>query len=179
MEDKERLKLYKQLYFHELDARDKLTTRLQLCLAVLTAFVGALGYIFVRLNWDASAPIEKWIFFVFYYLSVFFVCVSAWYFVRALWNHAYQFMPLAKEIEDYRSELHRTYKKYGEQDTKFYFQKFLLKYFMECASFNAEVNECRSKKLHYSFSFIVYSIIPIVVSVVVFVIGHMAHVATT
>lgn len=177
MSQEELLKLYEKLYFHELDSRDKLTSRLQLSLAVLTALVGALGYILLRLNLAAASPAAGVIFIVSYAIAVALVGSAGWHFIRALWNHSYECLPVATAIEDYRNELINTYKAFedGAEDVSTHFQDFLGRYFRECASKNAEVNKIRADRLHDSLSFVVYSVVPILISVLSFALGGLAR----
>ncbi|PXX94717.1 hypothetical protein [Halomonas sp. LBP4] len=177
MSPEELLKLYEKLYFHELDSRDKLTSRLQLSLAVLTGLVGALGYILMRLNLEAASPAAGAIFIVSYASAVVLVGSAGWHFIRALWNHSYERLPVATAIEDYRDELVETYKEFddGAEDVSHHFQDFLGRYFRECAEKNAEVNKIRADRLHDSLSFVVYSIGPILISVLSFALGGLVQ----
>src|SRR5690606_32632287 len=122
----------------------KLTARLQLSLAILTALVAALAYVVSRTSFQSGpGPFAVAVFLVSLASSTVLLCAAATFFIKALWGHSYECLPLANRIEEYRVLLADTYKDYtdGSRLSADYHKKFLVRYFAECASLNASVNE--------------------------------------
>ena len=177
MDQDKLLAFHEKQYFHELDCREKLTARLQLTLAMLTAIIAALAYIIVRTTFQSNpSPFASALFLVSMVSSVVLVGAAAIFFVRAVWGHQYECLPVATEIEKYRDLLVQTYKDYenGAGLSSDYYQKFLIRYFSECASSNAAVNRDRYDLLHDSMSNIVYSLPTLVVACLTFKAGGFA-----
>lgn len=177
MDDDKALLFYEKLYFHELDSREKLTARLQLSLAILTALVAALAYVLSRTTFRSeSGPFATAVFLVSLAGSAVLLCAAATFFIKALWGHSYECLPLANKIEDYRLLLTDTYKDYtdGDRLSADYHKKFLVRYFAECASLNASVNERRYQLLHDCVSYTVYSLPALVLLGLAFRLGGFA-----
>lgn len=171
------LALHEKLYFHELDSREKLTARLQLSAAILTAFVGGLVYILYRLGVNIHpTPFAHAVFVISYVAAVALIAGASWYFVRALWNHSYECLPMATELEKYRTLLGATYQGFpdGDATATSHWEAFLVRYFSECAATNAAVNSTRYECLHKSTSFIVFAIPAAVIATLAFIFGGLA-----
>ncbi len=174
MDDERALLFYERMYFHELDNREKLTARLQLSLAILTALVALLAYIVSRTTLQSGpGPFAVAAFLVSFASSTATLSASAWFFIRALWGHSYECLPVATEIEKYRELLAETYKDYPDGDslTATHHKRFLVRYFAECASVNASVNQRRYELLHDCVSCTVYALPALVLLGLVFRFG--------
>jgi hypothetical protein len=180
MDDDKALLFYEKLYFHELDSREKLTARLQLSLAILTALIALLAYVVSRASLKGDAgPLANAAFLVSMACGVVLLTTAASHFIKALWGHSYECLPLATEIEEYRALLTETYKEYadGERLSTEHQKKFLVRYFAECAAMNAAVNQKRYKLLHDSISYTVYSLPALILLSLAFTLGGFAHAA--
>src|SRR5690554_4925923 len=132
--DRERLfELYEKLYFHELEVREKMLNRLQIPLALLVSVVSFYGFILNSLYFSAS--ILHLIFYVLFAISAIIFCRSLYYFVRAFFNHTYEFIPTALATEEYRNELETHYAPYpnSEEQVKSAFVDYLYKYYSQCS----------------------------------------------
>ncbi|PTU32249.1 hypothetical protein [Stenotrophobium rhamnosiphilum] len=179
MDDDKTLVFHEKLYFHELDCREKLIQRLQLTLAILTGIVGGWMYIFSRLNFSGPSQPFVWaIFLVCFACGSVLLAIACFKFVKALWGHSYDCLPVATEIENYRIQMYDTYKEFsdGPETAAGYFRKFLIQYFSECAAHNAKQNAERYDFLHESVSCIVYSIPFILIAAISFLLGGLAKV---
>ena len=177
MDDDKALLFYEKLYFHELDSREKLTARLQLSLAILTALVAAFAYVLSRTTFqNQPGPFATAVFLVSLASSAVLLCAAAIFFVKALWGHSYECLPLANKIEEYRVLLAETYKDYsnGDRLSADYQKKFLVRYFAECASLNASVNERRYQLIHDCLSYTVYALPALVLLGLAFQLGGFA-----
>lgn len=174
------LALHEKLYFHELDAREKLVQRLQLCLLVLSAIGSAWIYMLARIDFASThPPFIHAIFLVTFLIASACVVASCYYFVRAFWGHRYECIPVAEEVEKYRSLLKQTYQPYqdGEATAAEYFGEFLIKYYSECAAQNAVTNSTRYDHIHESVSYIVYAIPFLFIAGLCFALGGIGKVA--
>lgn len=165
--------LYERLYLFELECRESLVGRLQLSVAILTAFFGLLGFILVNVNPATQVHTAATALFgVSYLVACGLLCGATWHFVRALWGHTYECLPSAIEILKYQATLNEWFKfKGGRSAAKQHHNEFLVRYFAECATKNAKVNELRYEELHQFTSFIVGAVVPTTIAAVTFVLG--------
>lgn len=176
MREDQVLALHEKLYFHEIEAREKLTARLQLSFVVLSAIIAAWLYVLGHINFSGqNHPFNLAIFLVAYSIATVLIGVACLEFIRALWGHSYVCLPIATEIEKYRVLLFTTYEKYedGKDVAEQYFSKFMARYYSECSADNSMVNSRRYDRLHDCTSYLVYSVPYLLISGVVFVLAHM------
>lgn len=174
MNKKELLKFYEKLYFHEIDYRDKLTARLQLPLAIYISFLSLFGFMVRNINFECK--INSLILFMFFIVfSIALLIIGIVFFIKAFYGHTYEFIPTANETEIYRLKLESTYEEYenGSELANTYLEDYLYKYYYECSSNNANVNDKRSESLHKANSFIVFVVIPLLVTFLIFHFGNV------
>jgi hypothetical protein len=177
MDDYKTLAFHEKLYFHEMDSREKLIARLQLALAILSGLVGVWTYIVSSLDFNGHPGPFTWaVFLVSFATGSGLVATACFKFVKALWGHSYECLPVATEIENYRIKLHETYQEFsdGDETAVDHYRKFLIKYFSECSTHNAKQNALRYKLLHETASFIVYSLPLIFFAALTFILGGLA-----
>lgn len=173
MEEEGLIAFHEKLYYHELDSREKLIARLQLCLAILSLLAGLMIYLVAHFDPTAvdSSLAAFAILVVTFTLGAALLITAAYEYVSALWNHRYQCLPLPVAIEEYRELLVTTYAEHGAEYSTREYHKFLKSYLAKCASSNAEVNARRYEHCHNCLSYIVYSLLPIAVAGLTFVVG--------
>jgi hypothetical protein len=161
--------LYEKLYFHEVEAREKISSRLQIPLAIILAIISVFAHIIkgITLKCPGGWHVFFWLLFLLS-LILFLLCIS--YFCRSFYGHSYQFLPSAKETENYRQQLIETYKEYEDADklTNKYFEEYVFKYYNECSSANTKVNDLRSELLHKCNTFLIICALPLVGSFLLF-----------
>lgn len=151
MNTNELSKFYEKLYFHEIDMREHLTSRLQIPLAILVVLIGFLAYMLKNLSYETwTLPFS--LFVAFYVLSIIFTLLALIFLVKSWIGFEYSFLPSAKETEGYRNDLIETYKGFEEssQLVDKYLGRYLYDYFVDCSSINTANNDKRSMNLHYS-----------------------------
>lgn len=168
MNNDEILKMYEKTYYHELDYRDKITARLQLPFVVFITLLSFLGYILRSITYN----FQSWFLYVILILVIVdavLISIGIYNFVRAFYGHEYEYMPNATSIETYRKKLKQTYKGFSKESelTKRYFNEFLTKYYSECSTTNATVNDLRSDLIHKANTYIVAVIIPLILTFVI------------
>lgn len=171
--DKQNLfKLYEKLYFHEVEAREKISGRLQIPLAILLSFTSVFAHIIKGVSlgnhglWDL-------IFGATFLVSLILFVVGLSYFIRSFYGHTYQFIPSAIETENYRQKLIKTYKEYEDCDSiaDQYFDEYIFKYYNECSSVNTKVNDKRSEFLHKCNTYLILSALPLAIAFLIFILA--------
>lgn len=140
---------YKNLYFHEIEIREKLNARVQTPLIIIISIIGALA--FMLQNYDKNMHNESSLLFIVFLAASFLtLLLSVYYFIRSWYNWTYSFLPTAKDTESYRGKLYETYKEYkdGEKMAENYLDEYLCNYFIECSSNNTQVNDKRTLYFH-------------------------------
>src|SRR5688500_12817897 len=126
--------LYEKLYFLEIDARDKLHGRLQLSLTLLLVVGGVVLYFFQNADYERGSWTWVRLAFVFFFCSGIVMLVFAvGFFIKAFYNHAYQFLPDSAETARYQARLEDTYRDYEGQQVLVSeaLEKYLVNYYVE------------------------------------------------
>ena len=143
----ERFDFFEKLYFHELEAREQMTTRLQIPLTLLTAVIGALGFMGQNIDRDQSGVWTNWFYAVFL-LSVVFVVASGYFCTKCASGHWYQMTSFADEWQGYHSSCVLAYQEQPENEkmtlTERAFCEAVENKYVECASANAAINQLRA-----------------------------------
>ena len=142
---------YEKLYFHEIDARDKIQGRLQLSLTVLLAVGGALVFLIQNFDYQTGAwtPIRAMFAFLVCVGSVTLVC-AIMFFINAFLSGTYYFLPDSRQTADYKELLDQTYAQYKEREqlVSEAMDQYLVGCYIEYAAFNTRVNDRRSGYLY-------------------------------
>ena len=176
--------LYKELYFHELAVREKLTNRIQLTFAFHATLLTVLSYI-VRMV-DYNSPQSLLIFFyTLLGVCLCFVAKSIYEIINAFWGNTYKALSSPQNIENYREELieHASeienYKKQHPNvniesiDINKELDSFLYKDFSESASHNSSVNDKRSAHIHDGVTHLLKALIPFLIASSCFILFDM------
>lgn len=149
MEKKDVFQLYEKLYFHEIDSREKLNSRLQTPLTLIVLFVGVLAFLLQNYGHQGFS-VAAILFSALVVLSVAALASAAFFFVKSWYNNTYSFLPSAQDTENYRQTLIKFYEPYenGEQLASEHFSDYLMSYYVRYSSANTECNDRRSIYLH-------------------------------
>lgn len=148
MNNKELLQLYKELYFHELERKDRITAQAQMRFAFIVTGIALSAYMLRVLDLSGSM-LFVWVFVVFLSLAIIpFVC-SVWVLSRAFWGNTYEYLPILTEVESYRKDLELHYQDADEEGScDDDMLNYLLNSFASISSNNAKVNDDRLRKIH-------------------------------
>lgn len=168
--------LHQKMYFHELEAREKITSRLQLPLAILLASLSFFGVVIKGFD-IASFANKNYLFLIFLALSFCSIATAAGFFIRALWGHTYEFIPTPNETEEYKKKLISTYEEFDDCDDLVarYLKEYLYDYYADCASQNTHVNDVRSEALHKCNSCLVLAATPLLATYILFNIYNLGE----
>jgi hypothetical protein len=169
MNDDKRFELYEKLYFHEVEAREKISSRLQIPLALLLSITSVYAILIKGISFE-NGSLWNLCFGGFFLISVGLFIASVSYFVRSFYGHTYEFIPSALTTENYRKKLIDTYSDYDECDelVEKYFNEYIFKYYNECSSANTSVNDNRSEYLHKCNTYLILTALPLAIAFLIF-----------
>ncbi len=174
MQKKQVIELYEKLYFHEIETREKLNSRLQIPLTIIISIVGLLS--FLLQNYEHKSYSTAEIIFLISIAITFSILISAiFFFIRSWYNYTYSFLPTACETEEYRNKLIEMYQPYSEDVdlASKYFTEFLMRSYVECSSINTRNNDLRLLNLHKTNRQIVYTVAIAFISFLAFFLGNL------
>jgi hypothetical protein len=170
------LELYEKLYFHEIESREQLNSRLQMPLTLIIALAGVLAYLFQGFD-RVLTGIASYGFSILLTFAVLALLLGCYHFVRAAWGQTYLFLPYARATEDYSAELKSKYTeydaKYGTKTAQLFFDEYLQRYFIDAATANAQINDVRSIHLHKTSRALIVTAVLAVLSFASFVLGDL------
>ncbi|MBX2834249.1 MAG: hypothetical protein KTR28_04665 [Micavibrio sp.] len=158
-------KFYERVYFHEIDTRDRLNSRLQLPFAVIVSLVGILGYFLRQIDVSQDG---LWVnlFYLFFVYSSVTLFIAVYLFIKASHGNVYSLIPTSKKTNEYHAKLSDFYREYDtcEELTQNYFEQYMNNTYIECASKNTKLNEKRSALLHGSNNALIVTIVLTVIT---------------
>jgi hypothetical protein len=156
--NKEQLfKFYEKLYFHEIESREKISSRLQLPLAIIIGQIGLIGYILKQFKIYNNFIII--VCMVLFGITILFLGFALKHFIKSWYNYEYSFLPTASDTEKYRSTLINTYNDYEDRDklVENALKDFIYKYYIDCSTINTVNNDTRSFHFHRTASNLIIS----------------------
>jgi hypothetical protein len=150
----ELLEFYKEMYFFEIQRSERFDNRLQVPMAALVILIGFQAFMFKGVNFENSSEGIK-VFCTLFFFSAFFTAISVYFLKRSWGGSKYEFIPLANTLDEYRKSLmaHYDETECGVETKKLY-QQSLIDYYIECSSFNADINEKRARDLYLGVAYI-------------------------
>jgi hypothetical protein len=152
----ELLQHYEKLYTHEINAREHLNARLQLPLAIIVSFFGALFYLIQNYEHKTFKLVSS-AYVCLLILTAGALIVATYFFKRAAHDNKYEFMPAADVIEPHRLELQKHYALHPRLDGQSIdeFEAYLIEHYIKYSSLNTRCNDGRSLSLHHTNSAII------------------------
>ncbi|WP_370243712.1 hypothetical protein [Marisediminitalea sp.] len=174
MKSEQVFQLYEKLYFHEVEAREKIQARLQLPLAILLS-ITSIYAIFLKGTSFTNESYWNLGYLTLVAVSLSLHITSCWYFVKAFYGHDYEMIPDSMSSEKYRQQLSTTYANEENRDDLIsqYFQLYLFNYYAECSSHNTRVNDERSRCIHWCNTFVVLNIFPLIFAFLIFTLADI------
>ncbi|MBF0462469.1 MAG: hypothetical protein HQL87_13875 [Magnetococcales bacterium] len=174
MKENDLFQFYEKLYFHEIDSREKLNSRLQTPLTLIISLIGV--HAFLLQNYGHSGFSNTVILFTcLVVLSAATLVRAIVCFVKSWHNNEYVLLPAAQETEEYRRLLDETYESYdaGNDLSSRYFLDYLLSSFIRCSSENTQCNDRRSIWLHKTNTAIIATTIIVFCAFLAFFFGDL------
>ena len=155
--------LYKELYFYEMERRDRLNSGLSFPVGLVVLLTGAAFVMFKAADAAASDWDKALIVLLAIVAST--LMLASVFLIRMYWGHGFWHMPFADDLANYADNLYAHYLKQGVNPTnsrKFAKAKILAyveREFSRNAKFNAQVNDRKSKFLFLANAFIISAIV--------------------
>lgn len=180
MNNPELLTFYEKMYDSENEIKERINTRVQIIFTLLIAVATVASYMLRMLDLNAFPELTGVIVFL---MLLFFVSLglSAYFSVRAFWGNEFKKMPGAFAVNDYYTDLVNYNSDLSEYllhnkgyeaelvDIDVEMDGFFQDYYMECAEHNSNVNFRRSRQVHLSIKFLLYSMAPFALAGLLFV----------
>lgn len=156
MTKKELFGFYEKSYYHEIDIREKLNSRVQIPLAIVMALIGLIGYSISKIG-SLKPDYLGIIFLVSTAIGIIAAGVAIVYFVISWRGHEYKFIPTSESTQTYLTKLDNVYSPYKNKDELVdrYLTEYLYNYYVECSTANAASNDKRSLYLHRNSKWLV------------------------
>lgn len=142
---KERLELYKEKYYFELERKDSLNSGMVIPGGIIGFLLGIAGYFYQRVGmmepgfWRGAV-------FVLIVINIITLIIAIAHLVIAYFNYVYKHMPTSKEMEKYWDTLKSYYDEHesAEGDLDSRFMTFLLDSYNTCDEINTNNNDRKS-----------------------------------
>ncbi len=169
----------KQIYFHEIEMRDKIFARLQFNFAIYASFLAVIAYMLRMLDYQSNCSVMT-LFFVGMFTGVILLLKSIYFTYISLTGLEYRLIPPPNIILNYKKELELNVievKKYNEKyslneplvDVEKSSSEFITEMFAKCSTFNLAVNETRRIGIKKSLWYLMLASLPIIFSSILFV----------
>ena len=155
--------LYKDLYFHEMDRRDRLNSGLSFPVGLVTLLSGASLVMLKSANWNLSDWDKLLIILLATATSA--LLIASIYLIRIYWGHEYSHMPYAEDLYNYCNDMIEHYKRQDVSSINSQkFAKAKMLSYVECefsknAKFNARVNDRKSRYLFNANAYLIGAIV--------------------
>ncbi len=178
MNESELIAFYEKQYIYELEMREKLTSRLQIPITLIVTIAGVFAFILQRYELTGFRFTSSHLMFLFFVAaSVLALAIALRYVIAAWVNNAYHFMPFPKQTADYQLLLEQTYSGYPQCEAlvQEYMRSYLIKQYVDDATFNAQVNDMRSDCIDRANQLIIVTAAFLLVAFVAFQSGDLDH----
>lgn len=171
--------LYKELYFHEMERRDRLNSGLSFPVGLVALLTGAALVMFRA----AESSVSDWdkALIILLAMAALSLVTASFFLIRVYWGHEYSHMPFAEDLLNYTSSLCEHYKKQGVSSvnaSKFAKAKslaYVKQQFSKNAKLNAQVNDKKSKFLFLANACVIASIVFLGLSSPIYIYTQTRH----
>jgi hypothetical protein len=172
--------LYEKLYFHEIEVREALGGRLQTPMAIIVSLIGVVVYLLQNFDKEHSGFAAA-AFLCLLALSGIVLLIAIYFFVHSWFGSTYAFLPSAKETEQYRLLLQKTYDQFKDGDllAETYLNDYLCTKYIECATQNTGCNDQRSLSIHRTNGTLIFATALVAGSFVAFFVGDLDRTKAT
>ncbi|MGR5144751.1 hypothetical protein ACQKPX_24175 [Photobacterium sp. DNB23_23_1] len=184
MDKNELFKLYRELYFHEMEVKEKLVARTQISFAIVVTAFTVISYMLRMLDYNSNSYSVAY-FVVFISISTVLFTFSLWFLVRSFSWRSYRGIASPEKTDLYRIELveHRdALLAYNEDNPdnqqEIYnvddaMESYLYENFKVCSTHNTEVNDGRSGYALDGFRCVLSALFPLAVASGIFILSDL------
>ena len=166
--------LYERLYFHEIEVREQLNSRLQLPLSLIVVLVGTFAYLLQSADNSLTSYLSLAFETALGLMGIALMC-SAYLFARAAWGHNYKLVPYANQTAQSWKQLTEYDAKHGTAIADRTMAEYLKGHFIEGATANARNNDLRSTYLHRSNMAVIATSAFALLAFLVFALGDLGR----
>jgi len=159
MNEEQLFKLYEKLYFHEIDMRERLNSRLQIPLTIIALLFGFLAFM-LQNKCTKVGNITELVFWILFSLSFLAISLSLLFFILSWYSYKHKLLPSAISTDLYKEDLIEHYKDHENPDklVEKYLKKYLYDYYRDFSSENTVINDRKSFYLHLTNLFLIISV---------------------
>ncbi|MEZ9016259.1 hypothetical protein AB6E79_05040 [Vibrio lentus] len=184
MDKKSLFKLYRELYFHEMDVKEKLVARTQISFAIVVTAFTIISYMVRMLDYSSNCYAVAF-FVVFVSISTLVFVGSLWFLIHSFSWNSYRGIPSPAKTDKYRMELiehSEALVSYNDEnpehqqelyDVDEVMESYLYENFMACSTHNTEVNDGRSGYARDGFKWVLAALIPLAIASSIFIITDL------
>lgn len=160
MDEDALFKLYEKLYFHEIDIRERLNSRLQIPLTIIALLFGFLAYM-LQNKCEGVGNNAEIVFWVLFSISICAVCSAIFFFILSWYSYKHKLLPSAISTDQYKNKLVEHYREHEvpEKLVKKYLKKYLYNYYRDFSSENTIINDRKSFYMHLTNMSLIFSIV--------------------
>ncbi|PTO74856.1 hypothetical protein [Vibrio splendidus] len=171
---------YERIYFHEMETREKLFTRIQISFALFFTGYSIASYMVRMLDFTSHKSVAT-AFVVLTIVSGLISLVGVRHLVIAFWGSVYKGMSSPAETDKYRQDVQEYASSIVEYNNQYPDNKqplvdlddmvsqFVFEQLRDCASHNTKVNDSRFAHVHNSIRWLLVAIIPFAIASALFV----------
>lgn len=150
--------LFEKMYFHEMEKKEKIFTRLNIPFAATVALVGYYAFV-LSSGWEKLGLGVQAVFCTLFFFSAICTFSGSVFFILALLGRMDKAILTANELEAYRQKLVKHYEGYdgAEKYVADQLRDVMYRDFMECSTVVTLNNERKVHDLFYCNFFLVYS----------------------
>ena len=179
--NKNYIKFLKEIYYFELDRKDKLNSKLTIPISISIVLFGVLSYFLKNIPPVFNDPIWS-IFLIFFFFSAVFAIRSVYFIVRSFLRFTYKYLPSAgvlnSDYQDIYDYYHGEYFDSIETKEKLelienHIDEIMRENFIECIDQNIQSNDLKNKYISKSINSIIITMILILVTSIPFFINEI------
>lgn len=169
MDKLEILILYKELYAHELERKDTISSNIQVRFAAIATIFSLLLYIVKNIDLDVSLNLLLCLGLV-AIVGLLLLGRVIYLLQKAYWGNNFDYFPYANEVENTRNDM--AVKGHFKENPDV-FTDYLIEEFSSCAAQIAQINDSRQRKVNLANKYFKLSLIPLAFVGLIFIFGDL------
>lgn len=176
--------LFKELYYFEIEQKEKINAQLGIPLTVLVLLIGVIAYYFKKLSIFLNFDVLSLSFLFLLGVTIIFVIADIYFLFRVFFGYKYNYLPSSSNLDDYVESLKTYYKdayfsKLGQDEIDRQIDEdvdsFLSRCYKKCLDGNIYNNARKSKYLYKSCFSLVFIVVFIILSSIPYSIKHYSY----
>lgn len=149
MDIKDRIDLYRNMYNHEIDRRNVLTSELAIHVTMIGVLIAGFSFLFGQIG-NVKSPILMLLAVLSFLALTFAIVMSVIKLIQSNFNYNYSFISTSFDLEKWYKNLENHFNGKENKDRLIdeKFNKGLLNYYNDCGKVNTGINDKRFNLLH-------------------------------